>query len=34
VPPAPTAIPAVTVPPPDPAGYDALLRVPVFGEAE
>jgi hypothetical protein len=25
VPPAPTAIPAVTVPPPDPAGYDALL---------
>jgi hypothetical protein len=24
----------VTVPPPDPAGYDALLRVPVFGEAE
>ena len=34
VPPSPTAIPAVTVPPPDLAGYDALLRVPVFGEAE
>lgn len=34
VPPAPTAIPAVTVPPPDLAGYDALLRVPVSGQAE
>ncbi len=33
VPPSPTAIPAVTVPPPDLAGYDALLRVPVSGEA-
>jgi len=30
----PTATPAVTVPPPDLAGYDALLRVPLFGEAE
>ena len=34
VPPAPTAIPAVTVPAPDLAGYDALLRVPVLREAE
>jgi hypothetical protein len=34
VPSAPTAIPAVTVPAPDLAGYDALLRVPVLGEAE
>jgi transposase InsO family protein len=34
VPSAPTAIPAVTVPAPDLAGYDALLRVPVLGQAE
>jgi len=34
VPSAPTTIPAVTVPAPDLAGYDALLRVAVLGEAE
>jgi hypothetical protein len=34
VPPAPTAIPAVTVPAPDLTGYDALLRMPVLREAE
>jgi hypothetical protein len=32
VPPSPTAIPAVTVPAPDLAGYDALLRAPLLGE--